>query len=76
MALTWFQCKHCATSIKKDTSPSLSGCSANSSHTWIRLGEVGDTNFSCKRCGTTIQTKSTPSISGCPNSSSHSWTRL
>lgn len=76
MALKFFQCKNCGIAIKKDSTPSSSGCSVKSSHSWSRLGEVGDTNYSCRKCGTVVQTKSTPSTSGCPQASSHSWSRL
>ena len=76
MALKWYQCKNCAMAIKKDSTPSTSGCSVKSSHTWSRLGEVGDTNYSCKKCGTLVQTKSTPSTLGCPQASSHSLRKL
>jgi predicted Zn-ribbon and HTH transcriptional regulator len=76
MALSWYQCKNCGTSVKKDSQPNSSGCSKQSSHSWTKLGEVGDTNYSCKKCGTTVQTKSSPNSSGCPESSSHSWTKL
>jgi rubrerythrin len=76
MALSWYQCKNCGTAIKKDSSPSNSGCSAKTFHSWTKLAEVGDTNYSCKKCGTTIQAKSSPSNSGCPSSTFHSWTKL
>jgi len=32
MALSWYQCKNCGTAIKKDSSPSSSGCSAKTFH--------------------------------------------
>ena len=49
MALYWFQCKKCVTLIKKDSSPSSSGCPKGSLHDWHKLAEVGDTNFQCKK---------------------------
>ena len=73
MALNWYNCKNCGTAIKKDSTPSSSGCSKSSFHNWYKLGEVGDTNYSCKNCGLMVQTKSTPSTSGCTNSSFHNW---
>jgi RNA polymerase subunit RPABC4/transcription elongation factor Spt4 len=73
MSLTWYCCKNCGQAIKKDSSPSSSGCSKSSSHDWYELGEVGDKNYSCKNCGLMIQTKSSPSSSGCSKSSSHDW---
>lgn len=76
MALSWYQCKNCGITIKKDGNPSASGCSSKTLHSWTKLGDVGDINYSCKKCGTVIQTKSTPSSSGCPNSALHSWTKL
>lgn len=76
MALSWYQCKKCGTTIKKDSTPSSSGCSAATFHQWTKLAEVGDTNYSCKKCGTVIQAKSTPSSSGCPSATFHQWTKL
>jgi len=76
MALSWYQCKHCGNAIKKDSSPSTSGCSESSYHSWTRLAEVGDVNYGCRHCGTTIQAKSSPSTTGCPSGSYHSWNRL
>lgn len=76
MSLSWYQCQHCSTAIKKDSTPNGTGCSAKTFHSWTKLGEVGDANYSCKKCGTTIQTKSTPISSGCPDATFHSWTKL
>ncbi|WP_374549407.1 hypothetical protein [Flavobacterium sp.] len=76
MALNWYQCKNCETTVKKDSTPSSLGCSVKSTHSWTKLAEVGDTNYSCKKCGTTIQAKSSPSSLGCPSSSTHSWNKL
>lgn len=76
MSLSWYQCKNCGTAIKKDSTPSSSGCSAKTFHSWTKLGEIGNTNYSCKKCATTVQTKSTPSSSGCPSATFHSWTKL
>jgi hypothetical protein len=76
MALKFFQCKNCGIAIKKDSTPSTSGCSVKTFHTWSKLGDVGDTNYSCKKCGTAVQTKSTPSTSGCPQATFHSWSKL
>lgn len=72
----WYSFKSCATTIKKDSSPSMVGCSKSSFHTWYNLGEVGDTNYSCKNCGKTIQTNGVPSMAGCSKSSFHSWYKL
>lgn len=76
MSLSAYQCKHCGILIKKDLTPSTSGCSVKPIHAWSKLGEVGDTNYSCKKCGTTVQTKSTPSTSGCLDAPVHFWTKL
>lgn len=76
MAISWYQCKHCETLIKKDSPPNTSGCSKSNFHSWTKLAEVGDINYSCKHCGTTIQAKAIPSTSNCPSSSFHSWTKL
>lgn len=76
MALNWYQCKNCGTTIKQDKNPSNSGCPTKTFHSWAKLAEVGDTNYSCKKCGTTIQAKSNPSNSGCSSSAFHSWTKL
>lgn len=76
MALSWYQCKKCRTTIKKDSTPSSSGCSATTFHQWTKLAEIGDTNYSCKKCGTVIQAKTTPSSSNCPNATFHQWTKL
>ncbi len=76
MGLNWYQCKNCETTIKKDSSPSRSGCSKKIFHDWMKLAEVGDTNYSCKKCGTTIQVKSSPSRAGCPNATFHDWRKL
>jgi len=76
MAIYWFSCKKCGNAIKKDSSPSNSGCSKASSHDWYRLAEIGDVNYSCKKCGLIIQTKIYPSNSGCSAASSHDWYRL
>jgi len=76
MADSVFSCSYCGTTITKNTSPNQSGCSAKSSHYWVRLGEVGDTNFQCKNCKIVVKTKSTPQQTGCTKASSHYWTRL
>ena len=76
MAIYWFQCKKCEALIKKDSSPSSSGCPKGSYHDWHKLAEVGDTNYQCKKCGATIQAKSSPSSSGCPSASYHDWKKL
>lgn len=76
MALKWYQCKNCTTAIEKDSTPSVLGCSKKSSHSWYRLGDIGDKNYHCKKCGTTVKTNSTPSVLGCPEGSSHSWSKL
>jgi hypothetical protein len=76
MALSWYQCKNCGACIKKDSNPNSAGCSAKNSHSWSKLGEVGENNYSCKKCGTTVQTKSSPMPGGCPNATSHSWSKL
>ena len=76
MALKFFQCKNCGIAIKKDSTPSTSGCSAKTYHSWSKLGDVGDTNYSYKKCGTVVQTKSTPSTTGCPQATYHSWSKL
>lgn len=72
----WYQCEECGITIKQEKTPSRSGCSKKSSHSWAKLGEVGDKNYSCKHCGTVVQTDSTPSRYGCINSSSHLWSKL
>ena len=76
MATYWYQCRHCGTTIRKDSSPNSNGCPDSSSHAWSNLGTVGDSNYQCKKCGTTVQTRSTPNASGCPEASSHSWSKL
>lgn len=76
MSLKWYSCNYCGTSIKKESSPSSSGCPKHSSHNWHNLGEVGDINYQCKNCGIVVQTKSSPSSYGCSSSSSHNWTRM
>jgi len=76
MAINWYQCRYCGTAIKKDSSPSNSGCPDHSFHSWTKLAEAGDVNYGCRHCGTTIQAKSSPSTSGCPSHSFHSWTKL
>lgn len=76
MALKYYQCKNCAITIKKDATPSASGCSVKTFHSWTKLGDVGDTNYSCRKGGTVVETKSTPSTSGCPQATSHSWSKL
>lgn len=76
MALKWYCCKNCGTAIKKDSSPSSSGCPSKSFHSWTTLAEVGDTNYQCRYCGLTVQTKNSPSSSGCSSSTFHSWTRM
>lgn len=76
MSVKWFQCKNCAISIKKDSTPSTFGCSVKTFHSWSKLGDVGDTNYSCKKCGTVVQTKSTPSTYGCLQANLYSWSKL
>ena len=76
MALKWYQCKNCAITIKKDSTPSISGSSVKTYHSWSKLGEVGYTNYSCKKCGTVVQTKSTPSTSMCPQAPYYFWSKL
>jgi len=76
MSVNWYQCKKCEALIKKDSSPSNSGCPKGSFHDWHKLGEIGDINFQCKKCGALIQAKSSPSNSGCPASSFHDWKKL
>lgn len=76
MAVHWYQCKHCDTLIKKDSSPSNAGCLKKNSHSWTKLAELGSTNYQCRKCGTTIQASGTPISAGCSAASSHSWTKL
>lgn len=76
MAINWYQCRKCDTLIKKDSTPSTSGCTKASFHSWTKLGEIGDINYQCRKCGITIQCKSTPSTSGCSAASFHSWQKL
>jgi rubrerythrin len=78
MAINWYQCKNCGTTIKQDKNPINSGCSVKTHHSWTKLAEVGDIKYNCKKCGTTIQTKNLPLNGGCPSTTSthHSWTKL
>ena len=76
MSLSWYQCRKCTTTVKKDSSPSNGGCPEGSFHDWKKLAEVGSTNYLCKKCGTSIQTKSSPSNGGCPEGSFHDWKKL
>jgi DNA-directed RNA polymerase subunit RPC12/RpoP len=76
MAISWYQCKNCGPSIKKDSTPNTLGCSKKSFHTWYKVGEAGESNYSCKKCGTTVQTKSSPNTLGCPEASAHTWYKL
>lgn len=76
MALSWYQCKYCGTTIKKDSSPNTSGCTSKSFHSWVKLADVGNTNYQCKKCGTLIQANSSPNTSGCTEASFHSWVKL
>jgi len=71
-----YQCKKCGTLIQANSCPSISGCPAGSTHSWVILGDVGSKNFQCKKCGTLVKADSCPSISGCPKGSTHSWTKL
>lgn len=73
MGMYVYCCSKCGNAIRKDSSPSSSGCSRASFHDWRKLGEVGDTNYSCKKCGLMVQTKSSPSSSGCTEASFHDW---
>ena len=76
MTLYWYQCKHCSTTIKKESQPNTSNCPKKPFHLWTRLAEVGEINYQCKKCGTTIQAKSTPTTSNCPSAAFHQWTKL
>lgn len=69
----WFQCKHCAASIKNDAEPSSNGCSKSLHHHWTNLGEVGQHKYHCKNCNVTINTKLEPNDHGCPSSTLHRW---
>ena len=69
----WFQCKHCAASIKNDVEPGTNGCSKSLHHLWTNLGEVGQHKYHCKNCGVTVHTKVAPNDHGCPESSLHRW---
>lgn len=74
--LQWYICKKCGTCIKKDRTPSASGCPSDTFHLWTKTAEVGETAYCCKCCGITIYAKFQPSASGCPNETFHSWTKL
>ena len=76
MATYTFQCKHCSITVKKDTTPNVSGCSAKPAHAWTKLAEVGDNTYSCKKCGTVITAKAAPTVSNCPSAPAHAWTKL
>lgn len=69
----WYQCKHCAASIKKDSEPSSNGCSRSLHHSWTQLAEVGQHKYHCKNCGVTIHAKTDPTDHGCPQSALHRW---
>lgn len=72
----WYQCNKCSTTIKSETFPISNKCAKAPSHSWNKLGEVGDNNYHCSKCSTTIQTKSTPISCICPNAASHSWKKI
>jgi len=76
MATKNYQCKHCATLVQKDSTPTASGCPSAAFHRWRDLGEVGPTAYLCKHCGAKVNAKSTPNTSDCPSSTFHSWTKL
>ena len=76
MAESVYSCSYCGTTITKSSTPNQGGCSAKSSHYWVSLGEVGDTNFQCRDCKLVVKTKSTPQQAGCTKASSHYSNRL
>jgi len=76
MALYWFQCTKCRTTITKESFPSSAGCSNGSTHNWHKLAEVGSSNFNCSKCGTTIQAKTFPDSAGCVNGTTHQWHKV
>ena len=76
MALKNYQCSKCGTLVKKDGTPNTSGCPSGGSHSWKKLGDVGDIPYQCSKCGTLVNSKGTPESSGCPSGGSHSWKKL
>lgn len=72
----WFQCQHCAATIKNDVEPSSHGCTKSKTHLWFNLGEVGQHKYHCKNCGTTVHTKMDPTDHGCPKATLHRWVRI
>ena len=72
----WYQCKHCSAAIKKDTEPSIAGCSQSLRHLWINLGPLGNLKYICKNCSTIIMVAEEPRKDGCPNNDEHQWKKL
>lgn len=72
----WYQCKNCRAAIKKDTDPSIAGCSQSQRHLWINLGPLGDLKYICKSCSTIINVAVEPPAEGCPTSDMHTWKRI
>lgn len=70
-----YSCSYCGSVVVESKAPNQGRCSSKSSHNWVRLGEVGDTNFQCRDCKILVKTKSTPQQAGCTKASSHYWKR-
>lgn len=76
MALRNYLCSKCGTPVKKDSSPTTTGCPEGGGHSWHNLGDVGDNSYQCKKCSVVINAKSNPTLSGCPDGGNHSWHKL
>ena len=72
-----YHCSYCDTTITKSSTPSAGGCSKNSIHNWIGLGDVGDKNYQCSYCNIVVKTDSTPNAASCSsNEPSHYWIEM
>lgn len=45
-----YQCTKCFDIIESTTQPRSGTCQAGNSHTWYKLGEVGDVITQCRKC--------------------------
>lgn len=74
-ALYWYYCTKCKTLVRQSKKPSGINC-IREYHSWVNLGEVGDTNYRCNKCGMTLYTKNKPNSLHCDAFAYHFWTKL
>lgn len=79
MAIKNYQCKKCGIQVERDMQPNNTyGCPNGGYHSWVCLGDYGDTLYQCSVCGTVVRSKFPPlaATGACPKGNVHKWFKL